>query len=486
MKRKNKEVSSFEIIAARCWNMLNEGKSFFIIFSLFILVLVTIIQKKSAVGLGYSLLLTLPLWLMFFAYDFPLRYRTFLWILLAVYIVVFGYYNILAIALIILIYFFFTIIFWGTIYYHLRIGTKLTNFKRFWKLVLENSDSTSGNSMEQLPKALIIVTINLSIMSIGISIGKYFIYLLLALAFALLSDYLFFKKVVRKETGKLTEVINENEKLAERVIVLVIDGCRKDKLERTNTPNIDFMKKNGVYYNKMRTVYPSRTVTCFSSMFSGAGKEKHGIKSNLVMGSLLGKEEMKCESLFDVLKENKKKAKIVGIAHLKDVFGENVETVSAIHSNETVDKYIMEKTQKVMEKYKPQLMVTQFIAVDQTGHARGTSYEEYEQKIREVDKIIGDFVKWLKKKKMFDDSVIIIMSDHGQSYRGIGGHGHWDKGEKYVPFIIYGKNIKKGKTINKEKRILDLAPTIAYILGIKPPEDSIGETLIEAVEKQVD
>ncbi|MFP3338995.1 hypothetical protein R0J91_13520, partial [Micrococcus sp. SIMBA_131] len=38
-------------------------------------------------------------------------------------------------------------------------GTSWLNFTRFWKLVLKNSDSTSGNAQEQLPKFLLILSI---------------------------------------------------------------------------------------------------------------------------------------------------------------------------------------------------------------------------------------------------------------------------------------------------------------------------------------
>ena len=37
-------------------------------------------------------------------------------------------------------YAFFTVLFWGTLYYHLRTGAPWTNFTRFWRLVLTNSD----------------------------------------------------------------------------------------------------------------------------------------------------------------------------------------------------------------------------------------------------------------------------------------------------------------------------------------------------------
>ena len=49
-------------------------------------------------------------------------------------------------------YVFFTVVLWGSIYYHLRTGAPWTNGLRFWRLVLTNSDPTSGNALEQVPK----------------------------------------------------------------------------------------------------------------------------------------------------------------------------------------------------------------------------------------------------------------------------------------------------------------------------------------------
>ena len=69
-----------------------------------------------------------------------------------------------ALALVLGLYLTFTIFLWGTVYYHLRIGTPWTNFTRFWRLVLENPDPTSGNFLEQIPKVLLLVTAFLLLM----------------------------------------------------------------------------------------------------------------------------------------------------------------------------------------------------------------------------------------------------------------------------------------------------------------------------------
>jgi len=49
-------------------------------------------------------------------------------------------------------------------------------------------------------------------------------------------------------------------------------------------------------------------------------------------------------------------------------------------------------------------------------------------------------------------------------------------------FIINGPGIKKGITLKKMIRLIDIAPTISYLLGIRPPENSEGRILYEIME----
>lgn len=80
-----------------------------------------------------------------------------MWLALGVFLAVFRFVDLTALSLVLGLYLTFTIFLWGTVYYHLRIGTPWTNFTRFWRLVLENPDPTSGNFLEQIPKTLLLV-----------------------------------------------------------------------------------------------------------------------------------------------------------------------------------------------------------------------------------------------------------------------------------------------------------------------------------------
>ena len=100
-----------------------------------------------------ALIGALALSLVLAAFSFPLRGRALLWLALAAAVPLLEPWRAPALLAGALAgYAFFTVFFWGTLYYRLRTGAPWTNFLRFWRLVLTNSDPTSGNALEQVPK----------------------------------------------------------------------------------------------------------------------------------------------------------------------------------------------------------------------------------------------------------------------------------------------------------------------------------------------
>jgi predicted AlkP superfamily pyrophosphatase or phosphodiesterase len=268
------------------------------------------------------------------------------------------------------------------------------------------------------------------------------------------------------------------ESVSDKVIVIVVDGMRKDRFYEADTPYLDFLKENGTEYMNMETVYPARTVVCFTSMFTGTYPIEHGITSNMVW-----KLGINVESIFDSLRKVGKKGRLLGIAHLVDSMGDDVETVTAVMHNDKADPNIMARARKIVEDQDPDMLIVQMIATDQTGHSRGVLYDEYLQKIHEADNLINEFVSWLNEKGKMENTTLIICADHGQA-DGIGGHGHLDEGERFVPFIMYGPDIEKGKKVEEKHSLVSLAPTLAYLLGAPFPSHSRGKVLVDAMKEK--
>jgi hypothetical protein len=485
-----KHASRFERVAARMWNILNEGKPFTPVFVLGMLILFYWHDLASIdfwIDLIYSTLLSLPIFIIYYIYDFPLHLRKFLWLpfLIGLYVFTpapFGLY-VLAIAM----YFFFTVIFWGTIYYHLRIGTPWTNYRRFWRLVLKNSDSTSGNAQEQLPKVLLLLGamtyFHEGLTSFGTHIlfdsGLFFViyavFLVILLTYSYLTHYYLFRwKPAELPFTQDYPATAGQPPQASKVFIVIIDGCRKDRLAEADTPFIDRMCQEGTEFTQMETVYPDRTVVCFSSLFTGAYPREHGIKSNMVW-----RHGVRTESMFDSLRKVNKIGRLLGIAHLVDAFGNDVETVTAVMKNDLADGNIMRRARRIMEQQNPDVLIVQLIATDQTGHSQGALYDEYKQKIEEADKHTELFYHWLEQKGWMEDAVFIVAADHGQS-DGIGGHGHLDEGERYVPFIMMGKGIHAGVKVDAPHSLVSVTPTVCALMQAPLPDHSHGPILSEA------
>ncbi|MCP3927748.1 MAG: sulfatase [Bacteroidetes bacterium] len=97
----------------------------------------------------------------------------------------------------------------------------------------------------------------------------------------------------------------------------------------------------------------------------------------------------------------------------------------------------------------------------------------YDAGIFEFDvKVIGPLIAKLKKLKIYDETMIIICSDHGEEFgeHGFLGHGYnLYKESTHVPLIIKLPYQKEGKKINAMSQTVDILPTILGLLNIAPP-----------------
>ena len=473
----SKSASGFEVIAARLWNVLNEGKPFTPVFTLGILALLSVLHLGDGgywLRAGAAFLALVPLFIVFYRFDFPLRLRAALWVCLGIFLAAFRFIDLTALGLIVGIYLTFTIFLWGSIYYHLRIGTSLLNFTRFWRLVLENPDPTSGNFLEQIPKLTLLVMVFQMLVArptLGTFLAVEGFILLLAVTALLLHQWFFTWPPAPSMAPTRKRAVNGN-RISRRFITIVIDGCRADRLLEANTPYIDRLRSEGADYTDASTVYPARTVSGFSSMFTGAPPKVHGMTSNFVPS--LG---VKCESIFDALRKGGLTGKLVGIAHLVDAFGHtDVETVTAVTNNDEIDDALTARAQAVIQRDDPDLLILQLLSVDQTGHARGSYHSEYLEKIEESDRIIERFLQWCDSVGYLEEATFIITADHGQGI-GIGGHGHMSPTERYVPCIMWGHGVQTQGVFDEPHSVMDVTATIAYFLGVAPPEQSVGQVL---------
>ncbi|HZB76133.1 MAG TPA: alkaline phosphatase family protein, partial [Solirubrobacteraceae bacterium] len=272
----------------------------------------------------------------------------------------------------------------------------------------------------------------------------------------------------------------EGEPLARRVYVIVVDGCNRERLWQAEAPVMDRLAREGTEYLNVEPAYPARTVVCFSSMLTGAPPAEHGMRSNFA--PRLG---VRRESVFDVLEREGRSGRLVGIAHLLDPFGEDVvRSVTSVQPTSQIDDSLAAEARRVVDEEDPDLLVLQLLAADQLGHVRGVRSPEYLDQLADTDRHVGDFLAFLEERGKLGGATVILMADHGQG-RGIGGHGHLDWGERPVPFVVWGQGAVPGAISDEPRSVLELAKTIARLLGSAEPEAARGRPLVPVQDARV-
>ncbi len=481
-KRGARAAGPVEVWAARAWNVFNEGRPFSIVYPLLVLLAAAPLGLAPDGPLGLALVGAGASALVLSRFSFALRGRALLWLAALVSLPLLEPWRAPALLAGALAgYLFFTVVVWGSVYYHLRTGAPWTNGLRFWRLVLTNSDPTSGNALEQLPKLLIALsagTLLAEEASAG-SLLRVVAAVAIAAALGALAARSFARRLPRYPERAPREPVEEA--LARRVYVIVVDGCNRERLWQAHAPVMDRLAREGTEYLAVEPAYPARTVVCFSSMLTGATPAEHGMRSNFA--PRLG---VRRESVFDVLEREGRRGRLVGIAHLLDPFGEEVvRSVTSVQPTSQIDRSLVAEGRRVVEEEDPDLLVLQLLAADQLGHVRGVRSPEYLDQIAETDRHVGGFLEFLEESGRLDGATVILMADHGQG-RGIGGHGHLDWGERPVPFVVWGQGSLPGTVSREPRSVLELAATIGRLLGIPQPDAARGRALVPVDDPRVE
>ncbi|MFH1905653.1 MAG: alkaline phosphatase family protein [bacterium] len=259
----------------------------------------------------------------------------------------------------------------------------------------------------------------------------------------------------------------------ERVILLNIDGCRLDRFYEAKLPFLTSLEKESSYFSKgLQTVYRALTNPAFASILTGTTPDIHG-----VMDNNLGRR-IRVEGLPDLVKTI-----LYGSMHVRHFSKTHWQTkvVSLpVHSIYRTDEVMFDWLKAdLLSENETRLFIADLSEVDFLGHAYGSESHQYLEALKKADRRIEAFFGWLNNNNLLKDTVVIICSDHGivridHSYLIF-------QAEKFVPFIITGEGIKKYNPLDFEASIMDIAPTISYLLGIKYPDSCKGRVFMEAI-----
>ncbi len=105
----------------------------------------------------------------------------------------------------------------------------------------------------------------------------------------------------------------------------------------------------------------------------------------------------------------------------------------------------------------------------------------YDGEIAYADSVLANFIGYLKKRGWYENSLIVVVGDHGE---GLGEHGENTHGiflydsTTHVPLIIKTPAaVHSTKVVDAQVRTTDILPTVAELLNIAPPKKLDGESL---------
>jgi len=110
----------------------------------------------------------------------------------------------------------------------------------------------------------------------------------------------------------------------------------------------------------------------------------------------------------------------------------------------------------------------------------------YDSEIKTTDYYIGRLVRFLKNAGILKNTIIFILSDHGEDFgehypfEMTGGHGHSLYQELLrIPFIVYHPSLKQvNMKIEERVRLIDVMPTALDALGLPSPEGIEGKSIL--------
>ena len=270
------------------------------------------------------------------------------------------------------------------------------------------------------------------------------------------------------------------------VIVLGFDGLSANALRTWQTPVFNSLMQSGAYSLYAEAVLPTSSSPNWASMINGATPDEHGIKSNswkrkdIKDTSFCGRKKGKVyQTVFSVLRAQNKKAKIDCIHHWLDFARlTDKDAMSRLYLAASENIALNMATNSIKTR-KPDFLFVHFDHVDHAGHKYGYMTEEYRKAVFKADKITGEVIKALKDADIYEQSIIIITSDHGGINKGHGGN---TREEIEIPWIISGAGIKKNHKVAATVHQYDTAPTIAKLFGITVPSCWSGKAVEEIFE----
>lgn len=242
-------------------------------------------------------------------------------------------------------------------------------------------------------------------------------------------------------------------------LLFSIDGMRPDAMLRARTPVIDRLIREGSHTLKARTVMPSVTLPCHTSMFRGVDVARHGITTNIFIPLA-----RPVPSVFDVAAQHGRKCGMFyNWGPLRDLCHPDSLRFAYLDgsSTEASDGRVARTAAEHIVGDGLDFAFVYLGFTDTTGHDHGWISDAQLQAIENADQCVGVVLQACANADITPN--VILQSDHVGHERS---HGTEMDEDMTIPWIHWGPRAKPGHTILESVRIFDTCVTLAELMEI--------------------
>ncbi len=250
-----------------------------------------------------------------------------------------------------------------------------------------------------------------------------------------------------------------------QTVLVMLDGLRPDAISADTTPNLLRLLERGAHTLTARSVMPSITLACHTSIFYSVPPSRHGIVENVYHPMA-----RPVTGLVEHLRlYNKRTTFIYNWEPLRDLNRPERLYASYYRDQEftlNADTFIAETAIHHFQHGGTDFTFVYFGTIDLSGHIFGWMSAQYLQQAGVVDKLLGEVLEAIGEER-----TVVILSDHGGHERT---HGTDMQADMTIFWGVAGPTIQQGHIIERPITLLDTAPTIATMLQVQIPPDWEG------------
>lgn len=129
--------------------------------------------------------------------------------------------------------------------------------------------------------------------------------------------------------------------------------------------------------------------------------------------------------------------------------------------------------------------VHEYLYDEESAIFGGRYIDKYDSSIRWTDGTIDTLLAYLVEWELDDDTLVVLLSDHGEAFRERGLEGHARavyRETTEVPFLLsFPFRLESGAVVTTRTQNVDVWPTLLDLLGIEVPADIDGRSRLPEI-----